>query len=192
MVVLQRIATLEAFINAGHNVVVSYCNSAATRRIKVKVTVDAEPNAVPAAARPLLMAALHPLRANLLEHVVVDRGHKFSNGKAFACFWIQHHTTVDAEPKTQASDAAVVEEHLDHVLVSDDARNGSSAKSPDMTMDTPPDISQAVNDAAVSAVSNIEVVFSPGAFVPDAAGTLHEIPSTTLPDLPVDVSPKDV
>ena len=44
MVVLQRIAGLEAFINAGHNVMVSYCNSGATRRIKVKITVDAEPS----------------------------------------------------------------------------------------------------------------------------------------------------
>ncbi len=96
---------VEQFIDAGHNVVVTFSYITASGRVKVKARVGAEPDAVPANAGPLLREALQPLH-RLRQHIVVDSGHKYSAGHAEAAFWISPPAAPDRPPTCAGADAA--------------------------------------------------------------------------------------
>jgi hypothetical protein len=91
MVVAMRVQAIHDFVEAGREVGISYAYAASTGRMRVKISVGAYDGVVAQAARPLLHAALQPLATAIDTHVVVDRGHRFSAGHAWACFWLQPH-----------------------------------------------------------------------------------------------------
>ena len=86
MLILQRLQAIEELILAGHDVSVSYTLSQANGQIKAKVKIDKQPGAVPQMARRLLLMTIQPIVDGFPQHVVVDRGHQYSDGRAFANF----------------------------------------------------------------------------------------------------------
>ena len=116
MVLIQRIASLEQFIWAGHLVSVNYSYADNTFRLKAKVFVGAEANTVPWAHRELLLAILQPLYALTSFCITVDRGHTFSAGHSQACFWMKPPGDI---PKEAAP--AEVETVLDYLTATPSA-----------------------------------------------------------------------
>ena len=96
MVVLQRVASLKQYIESGHNVILTYSYSQDSGRVKVKARVGSAADVVPTECRRLLLNAFIPLQHSILPEVVVDRGHQYSNGTAFACFWAKPSPTACA------------------------------------------------------------------------------------------------
>ena len=88
MVILQRLQTIHHYIALGHNVNVAYAYSQDSGRTRVKVQIGAMPDVVPHGQRAILVASLAPLLQALPHHVVVDRGHTFSDHRCWACFWL--------------------------------------------------------------------------------------------------------
>ena len=88
MVVIQRVATLQQFILAGHDVSITYSYSAQSGKLKAKVKVSALPGIIPMEARCMLLTSLEPITALTSQYATVNRGHTFSAGHAFANFWM--------------------------------------------------------------------------------------------------------
>ena len=95
MVVAQRISSLMEFAKAGRQIWISYSWSGVSGKLKAKVHIESADNVVPLHARPLMLQCLQPLK-ELQTEVVVDRGHCFSAGHAFANFWIEPAPDVGA------------------------------------------------------------------------------------------------
>lgn len=89
MVVALRIASIKECIQRGHSIHITYCQRLFAGRCKVKIKIGAAPGIVPPLGRQFLVAAIRPLESEFLQHVVVDRGHRFSSGNAFANFWVE-------------------------------------------------------------------------------------------------------
>ena len=104
MVVAQRISSLMEFAMAGRQIWISYSWSGVSGKLKAKVHIESTDNVVPLHARTLMLQCLQPLR-ELQTEVVVDRGHCFSAGHAFANFWIEPAPDVGAVPATDVGAA---------------------------------------------------------------------------------------
>ena len=87
MVVAQRILHISDLIRLGHQVSVTYSHSCVSGKVKTKVYVSAEPDIVPATHRHLLLMCIQPLLEFTDKCVVVDRGHRYSDGHCVAQFW---------------------------------------------------------------------------------------------------------
>ena len=118
MVIAQRVAAIQEYVEAGRDVNVSYAFAATTGRLRAKVRIGPRDGVVAIRARPLLRAALLPLLDALETHVVVDRGHTFSSGHAWACFWLQPRV---APP--QSTHAAAAELEVEQVHSTDTAED---------------------------------------------------------------------
>ena len=103
MVVAQRIGDVADYVRAGHAVAPSYSFSGASGRLIVKCRIGAAPNSVPVGLRTVLLQSLQPLQSCVGMHVIVDRGHHFSDGHAFANFWI----TPESGSHVHAGDHAI-------------------------------------------------------------------------------------
>ncbi len=87
MVIQQRLRAVRRFIEDGHDVHIAYSHSSTSGRIKVKIWIGAASGVVPHSARPFISAALQPM-LGYITHVVIDRGHHFSDGHAVTNFWV--------------------------------------------------------------------------------------------------------
>ena len=90
MALLARLNWLQQQVERGHEVTVHFSWNAATLKDKVRFCIGApadhdtrQPTSV------LLTGAIQMVSEATVTAVVVDRGHKFSSGKAEICFWIQ-------------------------------------------------------------------------------------------------------
>ena len=89
MVISQRSNTIEHLVLDGHSVLFTYSFSPVSGKVVVKAKVSEITNVVPVEARHLLLAAVAPLHYMTSCSTTVDRGHNFSDGSAYANFWIK-------------------------------------------------------------------------------------------------------
>ena len=89
MVLAQRLRLLSQMAARGHIVWFSLSWSDGTRRCRAKFTVQDVPDAIPAALRQPMVEYIRALSDLLPLYTVVDRGHVFSSGQAWACFWLE-------------------------------------------------------------------------------------------------------
>ena len=92
MVITQRLAHIAARATQGYDVHISICWCRATSRIRVKARVGHTPNTVPQALRAPTCQTLQMVGALIPQYTVVDRGHRFSDGTCWACFWLEART----------------------------------------------------------------------------------------------------
>jgi len=79
---------LKEMVSAGHQLHIAISYSTQSLKNKVKIHVGSQANAVPAVNRPLFLHSLDVLLHEMLTSVVVDRGHRHSDGHSVTCFWI--------------------------------------------------------------------------------------------------------
>ena len=84
------------------------------RKVKIKVSCRLTGSVTNGAVRLGLLAALDALETITHQHSVVDRGHTFSSGKFFACFWV---TMLGNDcPSQVVSDAVVTDPDASQTL----------------------------------------------------------------------------
>ena len=109
MVISARLSWLREQVLAGHNVTVHFSYNSQTGKDKVRFLINRhgalkfdESN-----TSSLIPSAIDLVSSSSICHAVVDRGHRFSDGSAEACFWIQPRsltraTTSLCEPPAKA------------------------------------------------------------------------------------------
>ena len=102
MVVSARVQSLRAWIEAGHDVSIAFSSDDDACKLKIKVSGRLTGSVTNGAVRLGLLAALDALETITHQHSVVDRGHTFSSGKFFACFWVNICWVTIAPPKSSA------------------------------------------------------------------------------------------
>ena len=87
MVVQSRIQYLQCLAAAGHSVHVNFC-STEVGKSKVKIIVGPHAGVTSLASRSFIRAALLAVVSSIDGNVVVDRGHRHSDGTSITCIWI--------------------------------------------------------------------------------------------------------
>ena len=90
MVVQARLSWLREQVRAGHNVTVHFTRNHNTQKDKVRfcISTHGPTQAIPTSS--LILSAIDMVRDACMSCVVVDRGHRFSDGSTEASFWLKN------------------------------------------------------------------------------------------------------
>ena len=112
MVVGARLAFLVRRAAEGHLIRMAISHDVKNGRTKVKILTGAEANEVPESKRAIFVGSLEALILSMKDFVVVDRGHRHSNGVSETCLWISSHggTSPGNEEKPRVNEE-LAEEH---------------------------------------------------------------------------------
>ena len=104
MVVLARLSWIRKQILAGGCISVHFTYNTVTAKDKVRFILhrtQATPIAAAANSSSLLLSALDLVANAAICSVVVDRGHRYSNGASEACFWIHRPKALEPDGTRQ-------------------------------------------------------------------------------------------
>ena len=94
MVVLERWQLLRDRVVAGHSVLFAFSHNTATGKAKIKARVEPAAGTTSPRLRALFLALLDVGQPFLESLVVVDRGHRYSDGRCAAQFWLASSAAV--------------------------------------------------------------------------------------------------
>jgi len=154
MVVQARLDWLRQQASMGYPISVHFSYNHATRKDKVRFHVGIQEPCSPAST--LVLAAIDLITQACAHSVIVDRGHRHSDGSADACFWIQSVQAhgggapqMDPAPKDYSTETKRSSSHLD-LDMDASCKKVLRADAPEFIPQhfaTPVDIIQTVGDA---------------------------------------------
>ena len=98
-----RLSWISSKLALGHQVWMTHTFSRETGRTKVKFIVGAEPGVIPKLHMLMFRCAIESLTAlvSIPEVVVMDRGHKHSDGRSEICLWLRIREEQQADGASQ-------------------------------------------------------------------------------------------
>eukprot|EP00929_Paragymnodinium_shiwhaense_P114613 TRINITY_DN8306_c0_g1_i1.p1 TRINITY_DN8306_c0_g1~~TRINITY_DN8306_c0_g1_i1.p1 ORF type:complete len:416 (+),score=80.50 TRINITY_DN8306_c0_g1_i1:68-1315(+) len=88
MAVAARLRYIHDQLSHGLCISVHFTYATQSSRQKVRICIDERAPPIPAFGRPAIRSALNCIEAQIEQHAVVDRGHRYSNGVTEICFWL--------------------------------------------------------------------------------------------------------